>query len=167
MPRETCRPLHARFYDALGRINQVSPVDAWPPSILKLMKNGLTLDLNERAKLVCFFWGNGSNENDIGVLLGHKLRDDAARTHVGTLIADCTNPDKKHRLFYYDVGQGDCLDMAGRPYGDAYGSRAIRRKLNAWDAYASRNTVTYAMQEDFFSQSDCIDPKLYFTLYNS
>lgn len=167
MPRERCRlPLHPEFYMALGRIHQVTPVESWPAPILQLMKNGLTIERSDRTKLVCFLWGNGSNADDVLILLKHKLRDQSAEQHVRSLLADCRCPEKARRLFYYDVNQGDCLDMAGFPHGEADGYRLYRRMLNSWDSYSWHHPdVTLAMQKKFLSQRACPDASTFFKLF--
>jgi hypothetical protein len=154
-----------RFYDAMGRINQVSPVEMWPSDILDLMKNGLTLTIGERTKLVCFLFGNGSNADDIRVMLHHKLRDESARVHVKTLLQDVLLDTKKQQLYYFDVDAGDYLYMAGTPKGPAYGSRLQTRMINSWDAFVnSHGSATYAMQEAFFGQTEITDAELFFNL---
>ena len=165
MGKEQCRlPLHPRFYEALGRVNQVTPVETWPRSILRVMKNGSTINMSERVNLVCFLWGNGSNAEDILILLRHKLRDHSASLHVRSLLRDCAS--KSQRLFYYDVNLGECRDMMGCSYGEAIGYQAYRRMLNSWDRYVwARRETTLAMQKSFFAQRECLDAHAFFNVF--
>ena len=158
--------MHTRFYEAMGRINQVSPVESWPSDILDLMKNGLTLTMGERTKMVCFLFGNGSNADDIRVMLRHKLRDESARAHVNTLLQDVLLDTKKQQLYYFDVNAGDYLYMTGTPKGPAYGSRLQTRMINSWGAFVnSHRSPTYAMQQRFFGQTEVTDAQVFFNCF--
>jgi hypothetical protein len=166
MPKVHCSiARHPQFEEALARMNQVTPIDEWPPDIVRLTYEPLTLTVIERTRLVCFLFGNGSNEADIWVLVRHRLRDPSAQLHVRSLLK-AVRGENKSKLYYFDVAQRDMVFMDGAPKGPAYGLQRARRMLNSWDKYvASHGDATLRMQESFLSQREVPDAHLFFALH--
>ena len=147
--------------DAFLRFISVSPIELWPKKMKDILFGKRTITHSERLIVCSFLYGNGSNKDDIKLLISHLLRDKSAVMDVHNTLDKMTKNPKHY--FYYDVNRRDTLDMNGEPYGVAFGNMFDIRKLNEWDKFCSRHKVTLAMQEGFFAQTDTIYPHIHFS----
>ena len=156
---------HARYDEALRRLNSVSPVEEWPYAVRSLFFGTATIVHGERIRLSAFLFGNGARSEDVLPLVWHRLRDEPARTDIRRAVADMNNPLTSGRFFYYDVNAKDTLHLDGRlREGKQMGARALNRMIHTWSKYAYRHRATLHMQRRFFSQRDVLDANVFFGL---
>lgn len=123
--------------EAISAIGTFMPPERqWPAYELRLWRQKGTLSHAERFRLAAFLYGNGVEPETMRAALKPRLRDESARRHLRDL---CARLEKRPcKWYYFDVTDQDLKYVAGGPAGEASGTRALVRAINAWDEHCWR-----------------------------